>query len=75
MDMPYVRTKKVKGQTYYYLVEAKREGMKVRQKVLRYLGKERPSPEEIERLINEIKGISQANASDENHISPYIWYE
>jgi len=42
--MAYLRTKSFKrkgdkkSRTYYYLVEAKRTGGKVRQKVLRYLG-------------------------------------
>jgi hypothetical protein len=42
--MVYLRSKKFKRKkdekerTYYYLVEAKRDGKKVSQKVLRYLG-------------------------------------
>jgi hypothetical protein len=37
--MAYVRSKKIKGKTYYYIVEGKldNEG-KVKQKVLMYLG-------------------------------------
>jgi hypothetical protein len=37
--MVYVRSKKIKGKTYYYIVEGKldKEG-KVKQKVLMYLG-------------------------------------
>ncbi len=37
--MAYVRSKKIKGKTYYYVVEGKldKEG-KVKQKVLMYLG-------------------------------------
>jgi len=37
--MAYVRNKKIKGKTYYYVVEGKldKEG-KVKQKVLMYLG-------------------------------------
>ena len=54
--MTYVRTKTIKGQTYYYLVESHREGDKVRQRVIKYLGKEKPSPEELERLIREQGG-------------------
>jgi hypothetical protein len=37
--MPFVRTKVVRGIAYYYLVESCREGNKVRQRVLLYLGK------------------------------------
>ena len=37
--MVYIRSKKIKGKTYYYVVEGKldKEG-KVKQKVLKYLG-------------------------------------
>lgn len=37
--MAYIRNKKIKGKTYYYIVEGKldKEG-KVKQKVLMYLG-------------------------------------
>jgi len=34
----YLRTKKVKGKTYYYLVESSKEGGKIKQKVVAYLG-------------------------------------
>jgi hypothetical protein len=43
-DMVYLRAKMFKRKndnkprTYYYLVEAKRQGQKVQQKVIRYLG-------------------------------------
>jgi len=39
MDMVYIRNKKIKGKTYYYIVEGKldKEG-KAKQKVLLYLG-------------------------------------
>ncbi len=36
----YVRTKNIKGHTYYYLVEGHRVNGKVMQKVIQYLGKE-----------------------------------
>jgi len=36
--MAYIRAKKRGDKTYYYLVEGKREGKKVRQKVIKYLG-------------------------------------
>lgn len=36
--MVYIRSKKVKGQTYYYIVEGKLIKGKVKQKVLKYLG-------------------------------------
>ena len=37
--MAYLRTKTIKGNKYYYLVESKREGSKVNQKVIRYIGR------------------------------------
>ena len=37
--MVYIRSKKIKGNTYYYIVEGKKdETGKVKQKVIRYLG-------------------------------------
>jgi hypothetical protein len=36
--MAYIRSKKVKGNTYYYVVEGKLIRGKVKQKVLLYLG-------------------------------------
>jgi hypothetical protein len=35
----YIRRKVIKGHTYYYLVEGRRDGKKVKQRVIRYLGK------------------------------------
>jgi len=48
--MAFVRTKRKGNRTYYYLVESKREGTKVRQKVIKYLGTEPPTKEQIEIL-------------------------
>ena len=36
--MVYIRSKKIKGRTYYYIVEGKIINGKVKQKVLKYLG-------------------------------------
>lgn len=36
--MAFIRTKNIRGKTFYYLVQNHREGKKVRQKVLKYLG-------------------------------------
>ena len=36
--MVYIRSKKIKGKTYYYIVEGKLVNGKVKQKVLKYLG-------------------------------------
>ena len=35
----YIRRKVIKGHPYYYLVEGRRHGKKVKQRVIRYLGK------------------------------------
>ena len=43
--MSYVRSKTVHGNEYLYLVESVREGPRVRQRVLRYLGKRTPPAE------------------------------
>jgi len=47
----FVRTKRQGNRIYYYLVENKREGKKVRQKVIKYLGTEPPTKEQIENII------------------------
>jgi hypothetical protein len=36
--MPFIRTKEIKGIPYHYLVQSFRDGGKVRQRVLVYLG-------------------------------------
>jgi hypothetical protein len=48
--MAFVRAKQKGNRTYYYLVESKREGKKVSQKVIRYLGTELPTKEQIETM-------------------------
>jgi hypothetical protein len=48
--MAFVRTKRIKNRTYYYLVESKREGNKITQKVIKYLGTQMPTKEQIETI-------------------------
>ena len=48
--MVYVRSKRVKGNVYYYLVKSVREGDRVRQVTLDYLGAKRPDTSELIRL-------------------------
>ncbi len=48
--MVYVRAKKIKGGTYYYLVKSVREKDRVRQVTLQYLGTEKPGPEKLKKL-------------------------
>jgi hypothetical protein len=45
--MSYLRSKKIKGNTYYYLVKSQRINGKVRQTVLEYFGCEKPATEKI----------------------------
>ena len=54
--MAFVRVKRFGNREYYYLVEGKREGKKVRQKVIKYLGKN-PSTtkEQIETIVETIR--------------------
>jgi len=40
----FIRAKTIKNKDYYYLVENKRDGEKVKQKVVKYLGTTKPSP-------------------------------
>jgi len=49
----FVRTKRKGNRIYYYLVESKRDGKKVRQKVIKYLGTEPPTKEQIEAMRRE----------------------
>ena len=53
--MAFIRVKRRGNKDYFYLVETSREGKKVKQTYLRYLGKTRPGQDEFERIINEIK--------------------
>ena len=53
--MAYIRTKRRGQRLYYYLVESKREGDKVRQRVIRYLGTKPPAKEELENILKEVK--------------------
>ena len=51
--MAFIRVKRFGNREYYYLVEGKREGKKVRQKVIKYLGTEPPTKEQIETIRRE----------------------
>lgn len=54
-ELAYVRAQKRGNRTYYYLVEGKREGKKVKQTVLRYLGTKNLPQDSIDRIITEIR--------------------
>lgn len=49
--MVYIRAKTVRGRTYYYLVKSVRDGGSVRQIVLKYMGREKPSVEELNNIV------------------------
>ena len=49
--MAFIRTKRQGNRIYYYLVESKRDGKKVRQKVIKYLGTQPPTKEQIESIM------------------------
>jgi len=53
--MAYVRTKRRGQKLYYYLVESKREGDKVRQRIICYLGTKPPTEEELKNILKEVK--------------------
>ena len=57
--MAFVRAKRKGNSIYYYLVESKREGNKVRQRVIRYLGSEQPTRRQIEAILKEVKDESK----------------
>ncbi len=58
--MAFVRTKRKGSRIYYYFVENRREGKKVKQKVIKYLGTEPPTKEQIETI---------RRSKDESHSS------
>jgi hypothetical protein len=49
----FIRAKTIKGKSYFYLVENKRHGEKVKQKVILYLGKERPEAQLFKEFLKE----------------------
>jgi len=51
--MAFVRTKRIGNKDYYYLVENYREGKKVKQRVIRYLGINPPTKEQLEAMRRE----------------------
>ena len=56
--MAYIRSKKVKGHTYYYVVEGKLdEGGKVKQKVLLYMGN-------VENVLKVFKFYKEKHSKD-----------
>lgn len=58
--MPFIRTKIVKGQTYYYLVEGVRVDGKVRQRVIAYLGEFETVRSALAYWTAQVKGAEDA---------------
>lgn len=50
--MVFLRTKKVKGRNYYYIVEAFRDAGKIKQRVLLYIGT-------IESMLKKIRAAEE----------------
>mgnify|MGYP001138204038 CR=1 FL=1 len=49
----YVRADKKKGRSYYWLVESHREGKRMVQKRIKYLGVDLPDPALLEKMKQE----------------------
>ncbi len=61
--MAFVRAKRQGNRTYFYLVENHRDGKKVRQKAIKYLGTEMPTKEQVEAMTggsNENRTLRQS---------------
>ena len=52
----FIRSKRQGGREYFYLVENYREKKKVRQRVVRYLGKVAPAQGELRQIMKEVEG-------------------
>lgn len=63
--MPYVRQKRIRGRLYYYLVEGHREGDKVRQTVLCYLGEHATVKDALAHWRRELR--TAKDAADKKH--------
>lgn len=70
--MPYLKKVKIKGKDYFYLFHTVREGGKFK-KLSKYIGKEEPSKEELEKLKEElIKRIKPVQAGIAEEEKPRI---
>ena len=64
ITMAYIRVKKRGNNKYFYLVESSRNGKKVKQIYLQYLGTKEPSQQEIDKIIKNIKVGKQRRGCD-----------
>lgn len=69
--MSFLRSKKVKGIDYYYLVESKREGDKIKQNLLHYFGKNKPGVKEIESIKKQQKVSTTIKKVEERPLSEF----
>ena len=67
--MAFVRTKKIKGNKYYYLVESRRVGGAVVQRVLKYLGASPAFPVEKKKKQKRKKRVRHTRKSAHKLIS------
>ena len=67
--MVYVRSKQVKGHTYYYLVRSVREGDKVRQEMVQYLGSKKPTYWEVMKLKKDCDKKNTAKEKAKKEVS------
>lgn len=65
--MAFIRTKKIKGHSYYYLVESYTEDGRVKQRVLKYFGKEIP-----EEYLHEYRKRGPRASSPKTEIPPRL---
>ena len=65
--MAFIRTKKIKGQTYYYRVESYLKDGRVKQRVLEYLGKEIPA-----KYLTEFQKRGPRASSPKTEIPPRL---
>ena len=66
--MAFIRAKRQGDKVYYYLVESRREGKRVRQKVLKYLGTSVPEDTEAVKQsfkANQTGNVKQGGQNDE----------
>jgi hypothetical protein len=49
----FLRTKKVKGRLYWYLVRSERVNGRIKQVVLKYFGSHQPTEKEVEEVLKE----------------------
>ncbi len=55
----FVRTKMVKGRGYFYLVRSVRDGDRIRQECLQYLGPKLPGKRELEAVKKKFSKVKK----------------